>query len=183
MGNVGFFDLKAVRGKCNIFVETGAGEGFSTKLLAAEFKRGFCVELFPKIAEALSKQNLPGVNVITGHSPAALEVLLPAIEEPCLFWLDAHYPQIYGEIDLEDEGLIYPLVAELKLILERSYDDVILVDDLHIYGGKNFGSGGLPPEYKPATGLYELLVEMSDIWRIRIYRQDGGYLKITRRKL
>lgn len=182
MGHVGFFDLRAIRGSCKIFVETGAGEGYSTKQLASIFDVGICVEINPVVADALRAKHLTGVAVIQGDSRVMLPLLVPVIKEPCLFWLNAHYPEKGQVVNYAQvpgvPGTTHPLVAELKAILTRDYDDVILIDDVHIYGDRGFASGGLPAEYAPATGLWELLDSCDR--NVELFHEDGGYLKITR---
>ncbi|KKK92981.1 hypothetical protein LCGC14_2697460, partial [marine sediment metagenome] len=54
--------------------------------------------------------------------------------QPCLFWLDAHYS---GGNDAEGE-LWCPILLELKHILNNSkFDHVILIDDARGFKGIN----------------------------------------------
>lgn len=178
MGHINFFDLHAVKGDCKVFVETGAGEGLSTVQLCDHFDRGYCIELMSHLAWKLRAKNLPELTVLEGNSFDVLETLLPTIQEPCLFWLDAHYPELYGSAPLDPVHTL-PLVKELELVLKRPYNDVILIDDLRVYQQGPFQSGNLPVGLMPGSGLLESFDGKRHV--VTCYYENEGYVKVTKR--
>lgn len=75
------------------------------------------------------------VRIVEGESEAALAVILREELGPALFWLDAHYPALYGREELENEQTRYPVPRELAIIHRTrrgAAKDVILVDDLRV---------------------------------------------------
>lgn len=177
MGNVTFFDIKNIKRNCKVFFETGTYMGQGTMALMKQFDRGYTTEINPKLAMAMKNRNEKGLIVIQDHSTNALKEYLPQIEEPCLFWLDAHYPGDYGLMGLMPD-MVLPLVDELKLIFARDYDDVILIDDLRIYEQGPFEHGNLPASHMPGKGLQELLDSSGR--KVEKFYSHEGYLKITR---
>ncbi len=117
MGTIRAIDIIELKTQYNIhtFVETGTlyGDGVDYALDA-----GFA-------------------KILQGNSPDVLDELLPTINEPVLFWLDAHFPgcdaglaTYRDEIDLTKK---VPLEKELTIISQRFHRDVIVCDDLWIY--------------------------------------------------
>ena len=72
------------------------------------------------------------VEVIHGDSSLELQHLLPSIQEPALFWLDAHYSRGFTA-----RGDAYtPIKMELDLILQHPIKNhIILVDDARCFNG------------------------------------------------
>lgn len=66
---------------------------------------------------------LSHVNIIHGDSSKVLPSILAHLEEPCLFWLDAH-------------GLETPIREEIRHILRHPKDHVVLVDDARLLTGE-----------------------------------------------
>ena len=122
------------------FVETGTGRGESLKFMhhVTEGKLDtYCtVEIWPALWEA-ARQNFPWANCYSGHSPQALEAILPCIpeDEPIIFWLDAHFPGAdFGLAERKkdhDDAENWPLAKELEVInrLRPARKDIILIDD------------------------------------------------------
>lgn len=111
-----------------VFVETGTYNGGTTSRILREFKTIHTIELSEKWYQNALKEFGKYKNVFCHHGDSAvvLETLLPTINEPILFYLDAHYSG--GTTALgEDQN---PLLRELKLIGKRQYQDVIFIDDL-----------------------------------------------------
>jgi hypothetical protein len=69
-----------------------------------------------------------------GNSSKVLPKIIKEIEEPCLFWLDAHYSEgITVKGDKET-----PIMEELNHIFSHSIKDhVILIDDARCFTGIN----------------------------------------------
>lgn len=178
MGNISHFDLTEFE-HIDTFVETGTGYASSTRILKKHFKDGYSIEIHPGlIAEA--KKELPDVVFINNISEVGLKQLLPNLNKPVLFWLDAHYPADYGLGNLNLE-ITLPLERELKLIAQRigKYKDIILIDDARIYLKGNFQSGNLPPSHIGLDGIdfiYQLFSE--DLYNIKVDFEDEGYISI-----
>ena len=83
----------------------------------------------------MSQQKFPLANIEHSESLTYLSNLLPNKTNKTLFWLDAHFPDIYGEAEFSEEFRI-PLIPEIKLIkkLKPNYkDDVIICDDMRTF--------------------------------------------------
>ncbi len=76
----------------DIFVETGTYLGDTIKALKNVFKTIYSVELDNKLAKRASKifKKYDHIHIIQGDSEKILFNLLPQINQPTLFWLDAH---------------------------------------------------------------------------------------------
>lgn len=72
----------------------------------------------PWLQQMLSQQFLPA---LLSHKPSI-------VEQPTLFWLDAH-----------GYGFEWPLVEELALIIDRFPDFIVVVDDFLVPGRPDFG--------------------------------------------
>jgi hypothetical protein len=76
----------------------------------------------------------PHIHVLQGDSPKVLRDVLSRIEEPCLFWLDAHYSG-KGTALADRET---PVLGELDCIFSHAVKGhVILIDDARCFNGKN----------------------------------------------
>lgn len=116
------------------FVETGCFEGqglqYAQKL---QLHNLYSCDINEKYVE-LCKQRVPTATIYHKESIEFLQTVLPTINEPTLFWLDAHYPTYYGT---QEENVItkFPLVEEIKLIIQHKQNyikDVIICDDLRV---------------------------------------------------
>jgi hypothetical protein len=82
----------ARRGGIRIAIETGTWRGEGARLLSGIFDQVYSVELDPKVHAAARERHadLANVTFLQGNSPAVLRDLQRGIDEPVLFWLDAH---------------------------------------------------------------------------------------------
>lgn len=133
-----------------LFVETGCehgealvwahGYGFKEEdLFSCDIRR----EAVNKV-----KHMFPKATIIRSDSLEFLRVVLPTLTEPALFWLDAHFPKLYGDAS---EAESWPMFEELQLIsqLKRNLDkDVIICDDLRVIQNAN-NPRYLPGEVEP----------------------------------
>jgi hypothetical protein len=113
-------------------VETGTYQGTTVAACVPHFERLYTIELDRTLYEAARDRfkNEPTVTVIHGDSYAELSRVASRLQEPAIFWLDAHYcagPTAKGPHDP-------PLLWELRAIVERGKPDVILIDDAHHMG-------------------------------------------------
>ena len=120
----------------SIFVETGTYEGEMVNAIRKIFETIYSIELdyelYNSAKEKFSKYNQ--ISIIQGDSSKILPLILSKIDQPCLFWLDAHYSGGFtskGEIET-------PILTELSHILNNSkFDHVILIDDARCFIGLN----------------------------------------------
>lgn len=117
-----------------VAVETGTADGRFTQQLAMNFGVVHTIEL-SSISCAIAERALFGFdNIILHHGDSAIVVpkLCEEIEEPCLWYLDAHY--CFVRVGKASMGS-FPLWDELRAIATRPWADVVYVDDQ-----KNFGN-------------------------------------------
>jgi len=110
-------------------VETGTLDGRMVIATRGWFEEAHTIELSQYHYE-LSQRRLKGIpNVVRyqGDSADVLEIILPEIHKPVVYWLDAHYS---GDNTAQGKDLS-PLSRELPHICKRlaTYDDIILIDD------------------------------------------------------
>jgi len=125
----------AVEHGIRVFVETGTYLGEMINAQEGNFDRLLTVELDPELYRKAVRRfrRLAQVSVFQGDSSVELPKMVAAVNEPAIFWLDAHYSKGFtarGEIDT-------PILGELELVLQRQYDDVILIDDADNFDGTN----------------------------------------------
>ena len=113
-------------------VETGTYHGATIAACLGHFDRIYSIELDETLYEAARARfaGEPSVTVIQGDSSTELARLAALVDDPALFWLDAHYS--YGETAKGPHDP--PLPWELQAILERGEPDVILIDDARHMG-------------------------------------------------
>lgn len=127
------------------FVETGCYQG---KGIAQAFVSGYenvySCDIGLNFVEMCRKQ-YPIAQIEHTESMEFLKNLLPKLKGKTLFWLDAHFPELYGTNNNDDE-LRIPLIAEIELIkkYKKGYkNDVILCDDMRTFRSKD------NPRYRP----------------------------------
>jgi len=158
--------MYARRFSINIFIETGTYLGNTVNAVKRNFKEIYSIELnkvlYLKARQKFIKEK--HINVILGDSSENLPDILSKINEPCLFWLDAHYSgENTSKTDVET-----PITKELLCILNHpNKNHVILIDDAHDFTGRN--DYPTIPELKEIVNQYEekILIIKEDI--IRIY--------------
>lgn len=113
-----------------IFVETGTFKGDGIQRALEDFEYVYSIELNEDLwrQSALRFEDYPNVSVIHGDSAKVLKRL--RIDEPCVFYLDAHWSGWGDETAL-------PLLDELEAISERPYSDVVVIDDMRLMGKKS----------------------------------------------
>jgi hypothetical protein len=197
MGHLYFFNLPHLIQQYNAraFVETGTGFGFgvhhasqfpfnlivSVEILAAEVER-----LRPPFAD--DKR----IHLIAGQSPTVLRQVLPQIQSPIIFWLDAHFPGAHHHEQSYDataqQQVRLPLESELQVIKELRPDgkDVILIDDLRIYEQDNFQYGNLSDLGLSHVAKYNttfLYTMFADTHHPQRFLQHTGYLALLPKQL
>lgn len=110
------------KGNHRIFIETGTYKGDGVRLaVEAGYERIHSIDIVPQ--EGLTVMGHISYHV--GDSPDMLREILAEVNEPCMFWLDAHSQLMEGEADN------FPLLEELKVIASHHIKThTILIDDL-----------------------------------------------------
>ncbi len=116
-----------------ILIETGTFEGEMVRKCRNYFQKIWTIELDEQLAGKVEKRlsRFQNIHVVQGDSPSKLSEILPLVEEPALFWLDAHYSGgITAKGDTET-----PILDELRVIRAHSIKrHVILIDDIRCFG-------------------------------------------------
>jgi hypothetical protein len=148
------FTIKKYAKNLKVFIETGTHYGRTIWAFKNFFKQLYSIEInedyYNYSTHLLRKYK--NVKIIKGDSKDILPLLLKEINEPCLFWLDAHH-----EIET-------PIIDELKTIFNNFVKgSVILIDDLRFFVGKNGYPDILTLERMVYENLpeYDLIIENS----------------------
>lgn len=106
--------------KTNIFIETGTGQGDSSKEAVKFYKTVYTIDIDDR--NRFSKENFFFFN---DDSRTALPIILESVKEKSTFWLDAH-PNNH---DVNS----WPLLSEIDIICNHPIKDHnILIDDADI---------------------------------------------------
>lgn len=122
------------------FVETGTFTGQSLNLISGLFEHLYTAEASPELFRA-SQALFEGLNRtnISGElcdSRVLLQKITPDVANESVFFLDAHYSQGLTS----DEYGSCPVIDEIRIILDKSPNALIVVDDIRTMSGK----GGYP---------------------------------------
>ncbi len=112
-------------------VETGTGQCATTFELAGTGVEVLTIEANYsryELNKDIAKPKHRDIAFLLGDSAEMLFTTF--IEEPMLFYLDAHYCQQW---EAEDS---FPLFTELSQIAERKQADIVIVDDVHTFSRK-----------------------------------------------
>ncbi len=123
----------AATSEARVFIETGTYYGNMLQACLGHFDKLISFEVerhFYRRAQRVFGHRT-NVTLMHGDSGELLPNFLSMIEEPCLFWLDAHYScGLTGRAKLET-----PIRAELEAILEHHYRHTVLIDDASSFDG------------------------------------------------
>lgn len=114
-------------------VETGTFEGESTLYAAERFRRVVTIDISREYHEVAYMRCAQHQNVEfhIGDTRAVLVAVVASLQQPALFWLDAHAaPGLFGVSD------DWPVLEELEIINRWSLPSLkhfILIDDAHCF--------------------------------------------------
>lgn len=111
-----------------VLVETGTNHAHMIYVQKSHFREIYSIELDKWRAESARRKfgGQPNIHVLEGDSSDVLPRLLPAIKEPCLFWLDGH-----------DFDISTPVKKELDVLFKHPIQDhVLLIDDARWFDGR-----------------------------------------------
>jgi hypothetical protein len=115
------------------FIETGTFWGAMTDAIGRTGVRVDSIELDDRFFARARRvfADRPNITIHHGDSATVLPTLLETLDEPALFWLDAHYS---GPGTARSE-LDTPISVELGAILRHARPHVILIDDARHFLG------------------------------------------------
>lgn len=118
-----------------ILVETGTYLGDMVEAQRDHFKKIYSIELSDRLFKKAKKRFIayPNIKILHGDSGVVLNLLIPEIDKPALFWLDGHYSG--GITSLGNKEC--PVVEELNAIFKSPFNHVILIDDARLFNGTN----------------------------------------------
>lgn len=117
-------------------VETGTYNGDMINAMKKVFKKIYSIELGKSLyLDACARfKDYPHIVLINGDSGFELKKLLTSIDNPCVFWLDAHY----SAGNTAKGGIETPIIQELETIFLHSIKKhIVLVDDARLFTGEN----------------------------------------------
>src|ERR1700735_559891 len=118
----------ARKSSLHVLFETGANFANMLYVNQNRFREIYSIELDGRRAESARRKfaKRPNIHVLQGDSGKVLPQLLPALKEPCLFWLDAH-----------DYDVSSPVKQELSAIYSHPVrGHVLLIDDARWFDGR-----------------------------------------------
>ncbi len=113
------------------FIETGTFKARTTNWAARHFDKVKTVELSKQFhSDAQARYaSVRNIEFLHGDSPDVLRKLVPALNAPALFWLDAHWCD-GATAGWETEC---PILEELTILDASPHDHFILIDDARIH--------------------------------------------------
>ena len=128
--------MYAIEFSIEVFIESGTFLGQTIEAVKKIFKAIYSIEL-NKSYHLKAKQKFiksKHIKIFQGDSSVELPKILSNIDQPCLFWLDAHYSGgNTAKGDLET-----PIMKELHYILKhQNQDHIILIDDAQKFIGED----------------------------------------------
>ncbi len=113
------------------FVETGTFMGKTAVWASQYFHIVHTIEASLDLYQNCRNNfgNIGNINFIMGDSKRKLTEVVQQLDEPAIFWLDAHYSgdETYGI------GSECPLLDEISVINESEHEHFILIDDARIF--------------------------------------------------
>ncbi|MFC1567282.1 hypothetical protein ACFL3R_00410 [Thermodesulfobacteriota bacterium] len=133
----------------DVFIETGTYLGEMVCAVKYSFIKIYSIELGSELYKRAEKKfsKHKHIAIYNGDSSIVLPEILKRINEPCLFWLDAHYSA--GITDKGEKET--PIMKELESIFSHPIEGhVILIDDARCFTGQN--------DYPALEELKELII-------------------------
>lgn len=123
----------------SIFVESGTGTGDSVQaartwareIHSVELREDFYTDAVFRFSEAIHRER---IHLYKGDSAHIFRAIMPAIQEPALFWLDGHADGPASALMAGET----PILKELELIQKFGKSGVVLIDDFNLFGHTNY---------------------------------------------
>jgi hypothetical protein len=112
----------------SVLVETGTNLGNMINAQKKRFREIHSIELNEWLASRAKRKfsGLPNIHLYQGDSGQIMPKILQQLNEPCLFWLDAHWGDESAAIKQELESIYR----------HRIRDHVLLIDDARWFDGR-----------------------------------------------
>lgn len=121
-------------------VETGTFLGDMLAAMRDDFDSLTSIELSDELYERATKRFAgdPKITLLHGDSSEQIKEVAASIDEPALFWLDAHYSGAWHEDFDETAGgdRPNPIYAELEAVFASPYKHVVFIDDARLFNGE-----------------------------------------------
>jgi len=130
---IDFVRNKAGERGLKVLVETGTYRGEMLEAQREHFEKLISIELSEDLFRAARSRfaAFPHVQLIQGDSGVKLGEATKDLNEPALFWLDAHYSAGITAGGGKDA----PIIKELSCLSSRNQSrDMILIDDARLFG-------------------------------------------------
>lgn len=115
----------------NVLVETGTFRGDTAFWASLHFETVHTIEfskqLFDEVVEKY--RHLKNVHFLCGDSSEELAKIIQQLDEPAVFWLDAHH----CADNTAGRGVQAPILKELDAIALSKNDHFILIDDARLF--------------------------------------------------
>jgi len=118
----------------NVLIETGTFLGDMVEAQRNNFKRIFSIELQHDLAEKARERfkDVGHIKILQGDSGKLLKTILKEVNEPAIFWLDAHYS---GGLTAKGDKEC-PIYQEIDAIFATKENHLLLIDDARLFNGK-----------------------------------------------
>jgi len=183
VGSIEWHDVPALVHEygLRIFAETGTHEGEGLKLaLRFGFMRAYSIEANPRLCqkaiENVSK-SFPRerFEIRNEKSPQGVDWILRQLDAPTLWWLDAHFPAMYGD-DMTAEEL--PFFGEVQRIVTAGREhDVIIADDMQVWLDMSTPFPNEPGTFRgDPSEVYRAREILNETHITYIWREKGGFM-------
>lgn len=145
--------------KLRVLVETGTYLGDTAFACRNHFQMIYTIELDPILYQRAERRlgRYRHIKTLHGDSATILPTIVGSLNEPTLFWLDAHYSGT-GTARGEQET---PIERELSTILENSsLHHFILIDDCRHFDGTH--------DYPTIDDISTLIARLRHGWRVNV---------------
>ena len=118
----------------SILIETGTFLGDMVEAQRNNFKRIFSIELQHALAEKARERfrDVDHIKILQGDSGNLLRTILKEVNEPAIFWLDAHYS---GGLTAKGDKEC-PIYQEIDAIFATRENHLLLIDDARLFNGE-----------------------------------------------
>ena len=161
------------------FVETGCymGEGLSYAQQIGYSNLYSCDIDNSRVLDCQSR--FPDAVILHQESVGFLEQVLPQVHGATMFWLDAHYPADYGQVESAETK--FPVIEEILRIkkYKANYQrDVIIIDDIRVLNSEDnpLINASIGEYYMIELSVQQLADLLSDTHRHYLARTDTGNL-------
>ena len=192
MGSLTAHNVRKYSNGIDVFVETGTYMGDSLAYASKfDFQKLYSIELLKKYYDLCMERfkDDSRISLINDNSIDALPKLIDEIKDKsCLYWLDAHLPDIYDSKKYSSDytkqtDLYVPLKKELDIITNKDISkDVFIIDDLRIYVEDDYEDGnwdGFRKSTNYSSGIDFIYEYLSETHNIKKELRAQGYLICT----